>query len=261
MPKYIPPLGAVAAIDKITISKVAGEIIFEKEPVCIQSDGKIYAAAANIGNRLTYIGFIEGGAQEGEVKDVTILGLSKIFSGLTPGQTYYLQDFSFSIIISQTSLNNWRDVGFGEWQSFLATSDLPYMDYVSIYMYFTTGGSWTIILRVYEGEGTGGTLLHQQFTNFSYPSSIQTEITFYLTKRIVLTPNQTYTIFISSFAGATWGYYSGDVYPYGRASFDPNYDFYFKIGKDNKASIGTSPGSNNVKVGIALSDTTIRVSI
>jgi hypothetical protein len=260
MPKYIPPLGAVAAIDKVTVSKVAGEIIFEKEPVCIGSDGKIYAAAANVAHRLGYVGFIEGGAQEGEVKDVTILGLSKIFSGLTPGTTYYLQNFSYSIPISQTSYNNQRDIGWGEWQSFLATSNLPYIDYFETLIRIPSGGTWGVKLSLYEGEGTSGTLLYEQWSSRTYPSSAILLYAWSFTKRVPLTPNQTYTIALLSYAGVAWCYYSSDLYPYGRASFNPNYDFYFKIGKDNGASIGTSPGSNNVKVGLALSDTTLRIS-
>jgi hypothetical protein len=116
----------------------------------------------------------------------------------------------------QPNFNGGRGAGT-MWQSFTPASS-------GLLTYFKWNGGWiglrTITIRIYEGEGTGGTLIHEQRQRTD-GYWIHT----YLDAPVELTAGQTYTFCVLS--AAQWRWQSGNQYAGGRSDYSTSYDYCF----------------------------------
>jgi hypothetical protein len=256
MPKYIPSLGMTFA-DSFETSLIAGEKLFASEPVYLGSDGKVYACDAARSTKIGFIGFVKSDVNEGENVSVVFQGLANLFSGLTIASDYYLQDFTYTqdLMVGSTS-SIARQLSYSPWQSFTAT--FSYLNRLGLYFQASAAGTYSFTVKIYSGEGIGGTLLYQE--NFSV--SLTTSWSWYyfsLSKRIPLIIGNLYTICLTGNANHGWGLDTTDPYAYGRSDYSQTSDYWFQIFHDNKATIGTTPGTNSVKVGKAWTSTKIKI--
>ncbi|MBN1756140.1 hypothetical protein JW877_08020 [bacterium] len=138
-------------------------------------------------------------------------------------------------------------VGAGgtRWQSFTAGMDGFFIK-VGLYL-------WTDIiayLRIYEGEGTGGTLIAEQVENRDIPGWDWYYFTF--NDPAILENGSVYTIVLTAMPDSgtfAWGIGAGNPYAGGRSNGDPDKDFMFETymsGVKNTNFVVTEEG----KVGI-----------
>lgn len=119
------------------------------------------------------------------------------------------------------------------WQSFTAGATGP-LTHVA----FFRNGSVNISnmsLRVYAGEGTGGTLLYQQTIG---TNGVVGEVVYGLVQPVNVTLGQKYTVEVLQTGGGTISFYyaTGNPYAGGTSGVGLNADYYFKTW------IGVAPG-------------------
>lgn len=112
--------------------------------------------------------------------------------------------------IAQT--NAWQSFTTGLVASFLTSIDIRNVSTVN-----------SVILFIYEGEGTGGTLLSKT-TIGNIGSGVQTLT---IEKPVFLKASTQYTWAITNSANNSLQFQTGNPYAGGRSSVDANYDFYF----------------------------------
>jgi hypothetical protein len=238
-------------------SLIAGEKLFAGEPVYLGSDGKIYACDSARSTKIGFIGFVKSNVDEGQNATIIFQGLADLFSGLNILSDYYLQDFTYTQdLATPTGLGGDVPLSLNPWQSFTAVGS--YFNRVGLYFLASNTASYSFTLFVYSGEGTGGTLLHSE----SCSVSLTTDYAWYyfnLSKRISLVSGSKYTIQLSGSSSHYWKAVSNDPYPYGRSGYRADYDHLIQIFHDNGAQIGTTPGTNSVKVGKAWTSTKIKI--
>lgn len=123
---------------------------------------------------------------------------------------------------------------------------------VSLFIGATDGVSpWTLALAIYEGEGTGGTLLSSQTISGDGEVCIRT---FSLFTPVALTAGTKYSIVRSSSATSTmWRCSSSDVYAGGQ-SYYPEHDFSFRTYMEPATPVvGLSVQAGTMNVGIGTS--------
>lgn len=125
------------------------------------------------------------------------------------------------------------------WQSFTA-GQTAYLARVDVFSYL---GPFTGIMKIYEGQGTGGKVLHSQHYSFSAGGGWQTTI---LTKPLRVTAGQKYTLF---FPNLNW-MVTSDPYPGGQSDFGPNDDNLFKTYNVSSITSNVALAIHNGMVGI-----------
>jgi len=232
---------------------VAGENIKKNKAVCIKSDGKIYETDANDSTRINFIGFALEDISENSEGKVLISGILDGFSNLSIGSIYYLLDKShYPVIADEVRTGGYGlPQSAGDWQSFVATTSV--IDSIDIFVGNGDSYQWTVYFQLKEGEGLGGNNVGPQFsaTIGGYWSGW---VRFVYSPGITVTPNSTYSIVVwGNNINLWWGYDGTNSYPYGRSSRNANHDFNFRVNVLTNGLIGTSPGTNSVKVGKAVS--------
>lgn len=111
-----------------------------------------------------------------------------------------------------------------QWQSFTAGANGE-LAAVQLFVGLYGGGRWTGTLKIYSGEGTGGTLLHSQNVvadGFAYRF-------FALTNSVTVTSGSQYTIALTPSGGASidWKRNPNESYAGGRFSYSATQDAYF----------------------------------
>jgi len=241
---------------KTTRKFTAGENIQKGEPVYLASDGKLHPCDALFSTKINFIGFAQDDIANNNDGVVILKGIADIFSGLTIGAVYYIQDRN-AIDQRQTEQNTeFSNVG---WQSF--TPSKSNLSAVSLYLREIRGvpTNTTITIRIYTGEGTGGQLLAEKTFSVSLAANEWRVVTFFFDSPVTITSGSLHTIYFqSSASNVVFRQLNSNYYPNGRADNNAVYDYYFItyyfVGQTN---IGTSPGTNNVKVGVAISATEI----
>jgi hypothetical protein len=114
-------------------------------------------------------------------------------------------------------------VGDFAWQSFTpATTE--YLVAVGMYCATLFGFDVPTTLRIYQGEGTSGTLLYEQPILVAAAEGFQS---FILDGLVVVNGNQKYTMYIGNTSGLLFGVSTSDSYPGGRADTSSGDDYYF----------------------------------
>lgn len=235
----------------------AGDAVF------LHSDGYIYPFSSALSTSFIqeshFIGFANEAITAGNTGKVNLWGVDANQSGLTVGGIYRLGEAGTSVETSYTSTVDAQSDANGVelWQSFtVGGSDV---DLVSATIYFnggSAGGAQTVI-KIYTGEGTGGTLLATgtKATTGTTP----TTATIALDKPIKLSASTQYTVSVQTNASAQWDR-KATTNPYagGRASTDANSDFKFAVNKADGSGLGliTTSGSLTI-VGLAKSATEV----
>lgn len=94
----------------------------------------------------------------------------------------------------------------------------------------TTSGQQNVTLEIHEGEGPAGTQLHQQVVDL--PGD---EVAILLDAQVVVEAGSTYTIHFADIP--TWRLQTGDPYPGGVGSINPDVDFWFRTHVDAMGSV------------------------
>jgi hypothetical protein len=110
------------------------------------------------------------------------------------------------------------------WQSF-RPSVTGRLERVELSLGKTGTGSVNVTVNVYQGEGTGGTLLASQ--SYSLPAAAPAFRTINFTSGAQLTADQTYTVAVSN-ASLLFGYSNTGTYSRGRANISASADVAFR---------------------------------
>jgi hypothetical protein len=295
MPKYIPSLGVSkfteledapksysGQAEKIVVVKAtedglefalppsyfisiftAAENIDKNSAVHLDSVGEIHLANAKMSERLNYIGFAAENIPQNGSGKVILLGKVDGFSGLTPGAIYYLKDGDDVVSIEQNNFNCTIDY-FGltnVWQSFTAVEEN--ISGFLIHAYHPTlpeGSCYGISVWMLQGEGTGGPQVGPTLSA-SICGGANYWISAFYSNPVIVTPGQKYTVVVNFPTGTAGRFFmhDGNPYPGGRASQGENFDWQFKVYYSKGGKISTSPGTNTVKVGKAISNTELMV--
>jgi hypothetical protein len=258
-----PVWGDVPAGTVFEMTFTAGEKIHQGRAVYIGTDGKIYETDASSTSKIQFIGFAKEDIASGNSGVVQVMGVIALFSGLTIQSIYYLSNKSTESNPKQESSSNSIDENgpnVHHWQSFKAVGDR--CERVELYVgNRATAGTQILYLQIREGEGLGGNPFGPQLSLVIPPSSTAWRV-FTFSPPIYFTPGSVYTLdFWEAIGAMTYYYDASNPYADGRADLNASYDFVFRIGKNDLGLIGTSPGTNSVQVGRAISSTQLRVNV
>ncbi len=252
-----------------TTSKTAGLNITAGQAVYIGSDGKVYPTDASLAIYCNgYIGFATESKSVGQSCIIQILGINDDQSGLTIGSTYYLKNatstkdqeavFAGSADGVSSFETNWR------WQSFKTGASVTHITKLVCGMGSNVSSqNYNIYLKIYSGEGIGGSLLYSQ-TFSAYNLDADGDYTFNLTNPLPVSSATTYTMafYADDVVGAKYPYWNYSVnrgiYADGRADTDALDDYWFKTYYlASPGLIDTSVGTVTRKVGVAITATNL----
>jgi len=238
----------------------AGEFIHRYRAVCIKSDGKIYEAGAESTERLSFIGFVNEDVDENSETDVYLIGCLDGFTNLETGKIYFLQDSVVEIDPKYDGNSN-TEVQLpsspGAWQSFTAVGNK--IQKIEVYLRNASTVSATAYLQLKEGEGLSGANVGPQLSK-SLAVSFAGWVSFEYTIPVKVSSNSVYSIVLwDPSRNIYWKAYTLNPYPGGRSSADPNYDNLFRVYKIDMGLIGTTQGTNRVKVGTAISSSDLLI--
>lgn len=110
---------------------------------------------------------------------------------------------------------------------------------------------WIAALSIYEGEGTGGTLLSTQTVAGDGARRVRV---FSLDTPVALTAGSKYTICMDADIVCQWNAVNYDAYPGGRSTYGATYDQWFRTYMDAgtfATALTVQPGTGNVGIGNA----------
>jgi hypothetical protein len=249
------PVWASPVVQNIIKSFVAGFGIQKGEAVYIGSDGKVYPTDASDNTKIGFIGFAVNNIQYNNSGDIILKGIADLFSGLTIASDYYLQNRTESQDQANTSGQSYGaySINTEVWQTFIPSKKVLTKITVRLWA-ATTSGSYSVTLKIYDNLGN---LIASQTQILYLTAGTSSDFNFTF-PRIFLNPGQTYKIaLVSPSTEPQWIYFYPNPYANGYFQPNTNWDAYFITYYDNAGAIGTSPGTNSVKVGKAISNTEI----
>ena len=249
------------AADDITNGKAVGIL-----PSGFGSNaGKIIELSGNVSDNGATLGLFIGFAMEtiasGDSGNVMCYGIKSGFSGLTIGSIYYIKDTADIIGYTTEQTSYDTDKVPGPWLQYFKPTKTLLME-VELYLKDSdTGDKQNVKIRRGTWDG-----LQITSANADAPSSFDW-VTFSFGTGALVVPGETLVIEWdgSDASGATWGTDNSDVYADGYLAnagtpTTPDGDGCFKLReKDTDGEINTSAGTNEKKVGIAISATEILI--
>lgn len=248
-----------------TVYLTAGVALTAGQAVVIYTDGKVYSADSLVSTMTTsFLGFCAATTAKDSSAPIVIAGQSSYQSGLTIASSYYINNATHTLDQSQTSQDSntfiGYDVGGTGYQSFTTGNSVTELTKISLYLK-TASATQDVTIKIREGEGLSGTLLA---TTTASVTSTPGYIDVYMPYPIPVSANTLYSI---CFYGGSVGdrmsiYYKINTNPYANGKFDGSTtdDVVFRTYySSSRGVIGTTPGTNSKKVGLAMTATTLLI--
>jgi len=252
--------GANLTVSASSIVKLftAGMAITLGEAVFMYSDGKVYSTDALQASMVTaFIGIAKENIASAATGKVQTFGNITGLAGLTVGSIYYLKNATQNIDQSQTVSTTADQDTFGSerWQSFTSGAGMTHISQIEVYVHQGAAAVHNWRMKIYTGEGTGGTLLYTQ--TLAGAAAGDQNLVYTLSAPINISAATQYSITLEDLtSNGYWWYNNAGGYAGGRSSWNAAHDAYFITRYTTaRGALNTAAGTVSKKVGIAISAT------